>query len=232
MGILSIDLAYRDYRDIGVAVLEPEGPATTVTFLPFPGRGAPTPEAVAGTILELAGKAASPMVLIDGPQGWKDPASPFPHSRICERRLNTPAKTGLPGQVKPANYAPFVAFSIQVFDALAAQGWSRFSGERTSLRQVTIESFPLSAWRSLKLPILPAKAKARSEDLLSRTGALVDRFNLILTTPPNHDELQALVSGLAGLELLKGPEGLVAVEGVPPFELEGTFREGFIVNPR
>lgn len=231
MGVLSIDLAYKTFHDIGAAVLEAGPGDIRVSFPPFPGQGIPTPEVVAEGILALADQAGSAFVLIDGPQGWKHPDSPLPHSRVCERHLNTPAKTGLPGCVKPCNYSPFVRFSIEVFDALAAQGWRRFDGDLADLRQTTIESFPLSAWRSLRIPSLPSKRRTKPEHLSHWTGILSERFNLQLEAHPSHDELQALVSGLAGLELLKGPDAKVAIEGVAPSVVGGLAREGFIVNP-
>ena len=46
-----------------------------------------------------------------------------------------------------------------------------------------------------------------------------------------HDELQALVSSLAGVALEDGNQGGVTFAGVPPIKLDGTRREGFIVNP-
>jgi len=231
MGVLSIDLAYKRFRDIGAAVLDPGPHGIHAFFLRFPGEGAPTPETVADGILQLAQEAGSGFVLIDGPQGWKSPDTPFPHSRLCERRLNTPAKTGLPKVVKPRNYGPFVEFSIGVFDVLEGRGWPRFDGNLADLRHRTLESFPLSAWRSLGMPALPSKRRSRPEVLSRWAGMLVERFGLRLESPPGHDELQALVSGLAGLELLKGSTALVSMEGVAPSVLDGLVREGFIVNP-
>jgi hypothetical protein len=47
----------------------------------------------------------------------------------------------------------------------------------------------------------------------------------------SHDDLQALVAGLAGVALDDGNAAGVAIAGAPPVRLEGTWREGFIVNP-
>lgn len=231
MRILSIDLAYRDYRDIGVALLEPGGAQVLVAFHPIRGFGVPLANATAEKIASRAAELEADIILVDGPQGWKDPNSPHPHSRVCERVLNTPAKTGLPGHVKPANYAPFVAFSIEVFNALDALGWPRYGGAQTSARHTTVESFPLSAWRSLGLRILPAKAKATEQDIQDRLASLTAMFDLKVDQVPNHDELQALVSGLAGIALLRGDTNAFRIEGVAPFILDGTVREGVIVNP-
>jgi hypothetical protein len=40
-----------------------------------------------------------------------------------------------------------------------------------------------------------------------------------------------LVAGLAGVALDDGNGPGVSIAGVPPMRLEGTWREGFIVNP-
>ena len=231
MRTLSVDLAYRDYRDIGVALLEPHVHEVKVQFMQLRGVGLPKSDATAQKIAALAHDLEADVLFIDGPQGWKAPDSPYLHSRVCERILNTPAKTGLPGQVKPTNYAPFVAFSIEVFDALHALGWPRYGGVQSAAHHTAVESFPLSAWRSLGLKILPAKAKATEQDIHDRLASLTAMFNLTVSQEPNHDELQALVSGLAGIALLRGDAAAFRIEGVAPFNLEGTVREGLIVNP-
>ena len=49
---------------------------------------------------------------------------------------------------------------------------------------------------------------------------------------PSHDELQALVAGLAGVAIVAGnPNGYIA-EGAPPRKVAGAIVEGLIVNPR
>ena len=46
-----------------------------------------------------------------------------------------------------------------------------------------------------------------------------------------HDELQALIAGLAGIAVEGHASCAVTLAGVAPFELDGSWREGFIVNP-
>jgi hypothetical protein len=48
---------------------------------------------------------------------------------------------------------------------------------------------------------------------------------------PTHDQLQAIVSGLAGLAIESNRWSDCAVEGVPPVFEGGHWREGYIVNP-
>jgi hypothetical protein len=156
------------------------------------------------------------------------------HSRVCERLLNAPAKTGLPGCVKPANYTKFVEFAIQVFDAFEVRGWKRFNPDTWHPGDpVVVESFPLAAWRSLRLPSLPAKHRARDKDICSHLEHLVGA-GLIASNGqmPTHDQLQALVAGLAGLGIEARAEHRFEAVGAPPFTLDGAWREGYIVNPR
>lgn len=231
MPVVSVDLAYRDHRDIGVVVLEQSATRIKVDRVPARMEGVPDPEALAEFLAELCVQRGASVLLLDGPQGWKDPANGLAHSRVCERALNTPAKTGLPGSVKPANYEPFVSFSIHVFDALAELGWPRFSCADASVSRTCVESFPFSAWRAIGIPPLPSKAKTRPPVLADRVAALRGIFPLELIGLPTHDELQALVSGLAGLALERGEISSVVVVGIAPFLLDGSVREGYIVNP-
>jgi hypothetical protein len=232
--VVSADLAYRTYRDTGIAVLQTAAHHIDCSFVDGAGAGLsgpPAPEYLADFLANLCEELDARVLLLDGPQGWKDPDNGLEHSRICERALHTPAKTGIPGVVKPGNYLPYVAFSIAVFDALGERGWFRYDGQSRDDRRIAVESFPMSAWRSLGLPMLPAKSKSREEDLTDRVAGLQRGFPLRLTGVPNHDELQALVSGLAGIGLLGSAHVATVSAGVAPYEKDGAWREGFIVNP-
>lgn len=233
--VVSADLAYRTYKDTGIAVLSASDHFIDCVFLDAAEAGLvgePSPEVLAEFLAQLCSELGATVLLLDGPQAWKDPNNGLEHSRLCERALHTPAKTGVPGVVKPGNYLPFVAFAIAVFDALAERGWPRYAGESvTNGRPVAVESFPMSAWKSLGLPILPAKSKCRPDELPIRHSSLRSCLPLRGASAPNHDQLQALVAGLGGVGLLGSP--LVGTEssGIAPYELEGAWREGFIVNP-
>jgi hypothetical protein len=231
MAVVSIDLAYRNYKDIGVAVMRNDPDCIDVRLQKVSLTGDPKPDVLAVYCAELASRIGASHILIDGPQGWKNPDNGLIHSRICERALNTPAKTGLPGVVKPANYLAFVAFSIAFFDELARLGWERLLSMAKGATTTAIETFPLSAWRALTLPPLPAKARCAETLLLHRTSSLQALFPLRLSAPPTHDELQAVVSGLGGLAFEAQNASEYCVAGVAPFVLDGTQREGFILNP-
>lgn len=230
MPILSIDLAYRHHRDIGIALLDGDTQCTKVSFLKAGLPGTPDPEVLAEYIANLAGELGATLLLVDGPQGWKSPDNEFPHSRVCERRLNTPAKTGLPGNVKPAAYGPFVQFSVAFFDGLDRKGWPRLC-ETGNAAGVAIETFPYAAWRSLDLRALPAKSKTSPSILQDCRNALLSVFPTRLDTEPDHDELQALVAGYAGLAIARREAQGFALTGEAPFLLDGVVREGFIATP-
>jgi hypothetical protein len=174
------------------------------------------------------------LLILDGPQGWKDPGSELVHCRRCERILNAPAKTGIAGQVKPANYTRFVEFSIDVFAELISHGARLACSPRiepSTDHLLVLESLPLSAWRKLKIPPLPAKSKATEADCAERFFAVAKLFGLKSTLRPSHDELQALIAGLGGVAILGGNTHGYLAEGSPPFRHEGCWVEGFIVNP-
>jgi hypothetical protein len=174
--IVSADLAYRHYRDVGIAVLEADDLVINCAFVDAAAAGLvgePAPDTLADFLVSLCGHVGAKILLLDGPQAWKDPNNGLEHSRLCERVLHTPAKTGVPGVVKPGNYLPFVAFAIAVFDALAQRGWPRYSGGSVAgSATVAVESFPMSAWKSLGYPILAAKARCGPDELVSRHQGL------------------------------------------------------------
>jgi hypothetical protein len=235
MTIVSVDLALT-YRDFGIAIVETSsaGAAYELVRLQDRWHGSPTPSDVANRLIQVSNSAKATIILLDGPQGWKDPSNGLEHSRRCERILNTPAKTGLPGNVKPANYFAYVDFSVRVFDTFHTRGWKRFDPSSWKIDQPTVvESFPLAAWRSLDLVPLPAKAKSREGDIRTHLNALRDAGLLANhTSTPTHDELQALVAGLAGVALGSSDDERYVAVGSTPFTLDGIWREGYIVNPR
>jgi hypothetical protein len=232
MKILSVDLAHTSYANLGIVILaETHGgfSAQAMAASDLDLAGKPSPDELAAELATACRNLSAPVLLLDGPQGWKHPDNSLPDRRICERLLNTQGKTGPPGSSKPANYLPFITFSIAVFHALVAQGFELWSGRGGSL--FAVETFPYSAWRHLGLRFLPAKRKAQSEHLKQATNDLRSLFSLDIPDGFSHDELQALVAGLAGVPLARGcPTGYVAT-GIQPSFVEGTWREGFIINP-
>jgi hypothetical protein len=233
MAVLSIDLAYTDYQDIGVVALSQSKDAISCEPIRLGRNDVPTPSMLAAHIDDICRQNAIRFLILDGPQGWKADDNGLLHSRLCERELNTPAKTGRPFEVKPAAYTKFVKFSVEVYDALCLAGWNRVSDVSSSLGSSDhwlIESFPLSAWKELGLAHLPSKRKCRGKNLDIYLEALMPLFPIQPKNAMTHDEIQATVAGLAGLAVENGDWKDCKLAGKAPSFVDGHWREGLIVN--
>jgi hypothetical protein len=268
MAVLSVDLAYRSWSDLGVVVLdrEPLSPSPQITkpgatllprprsasadehqwrdgpvaceIIPFSSPlGEPGPvdaNILAGQLNHLCNIRNIRVIMLDGPQAWKSLSNGLEHSRVSERQLNTAAKTGLPGIVKPVTYRPFAEFCLDLYDALCRRGWRRLDTLPQPGRpqdRVLVESYPCAAWKSLGLKPLPAKRRTRISDLAEAYGALRSIVAFTTNRPPNHDQLQAIVGGLPGLALEERNSAGTRIVGKPPRREGGHWREGFIVLP-
>jgi hypothetical protein len=263
MAVLSIDLAYRRWSDLGVVILNQgagqdsqaqeaspdvppihceivsiDAPGDATSLETQPDGGPIEPEILAGRLNHLANMRGIRVIMLDGPQAWKSQSNGVEDARVSERELNTAAKTGLPGVVRPATYRPFAEFCIDVWEALCRRGWRRLSTrERSSSPQerVLVESYPFAAWKSLGLKPLCSKRRARVSDLAKACAALKTVVPFTSNRAPNHDQLQAIVGGLPGLALEERPAGdgcgALRIVGKPPRREDGQWREGFIVLP-
>ena len=290
MAVLSVDLAYRRWSDLGIVVLDrarvaqlpgaggilapklniaaadQSGPADgpiaceIISFAPpAEGPGPVDANILAGQINHLCNIRNIRVIMLDGPQAWKSRSNGLEHSRVSERQLNTAAKTGLPGMVKPVTYRAFAEFCLDVYDALCRRGWRRWdtagqpgtgqnrtgqnrtgqdrvpqdrvTQDRVTQDRVLVESYPHAAWKSLGLKPLPSKRRSRVSDLAEAYGALRSIIPIATNRPPNHDQLQAIVGGLPGLALEERNSGGTRIVGNPPRREDGHWREGFIVLP-
>jgi len=237
MAVLSIDLATRRWSDVGIVVLErlmPGEDAITCEIVPWNETTPVDAETLAGRVNHLCGVRGIRVMMLDGPQAWKSPTNGLEYSRVSERQLNTPAKTGLPGMVKPVTYRPFAEFCMDVYDALGRRGWRRLETREqpgSPQERVLVESYPHAAWKSLGIKPLPAKRRAKISDLADAFGALRTLIPLTVNRPPNHDQLQAIVGGLPGLALEERNTAGARIVGNPPRREQGHWREGFIVLP-
>jgi hypothetical protein len=268
MPVLSVDLAFRRWSDLGVVVLEraraPQpgrspgrsalvplcscpipldeadrsGGAISCEIVPTHEWGlSPGPvdvETLAGLLNHLCGVRDIRVVMLDGPQAWKSKNNGLEHARVSERQLNTAAKTGLPGMVKPVTYRAFSEFCVDVYDAMCRRGWRRLGTcEQPGAPppRLLAESYPYAAWKSLGIKPLPSKRLARVSHLAEAFGALRQLIPLTVNRPPNHDQLQAIVGGLPGLALDEQNSAGARIVGNPPVREEGHWREGFIVLP-
>jgi len=231
MLVLPVDLAHKNYSDVGVVILDSSNATITCRLLLLRSSGLPSPLALAHELHAICVVEGIKLVLLDGPQGWKAADNGLDHSRQCERQLNTPGKTRLPWSTKPRTYLSFISFCVSTFDALCGMGWRRFEGLGTEQDGPTlIESFPYSAWQHLKLRPLPSKRRARRDDIDFGVQCLQSMFDLKIDAPPNHDQLQALVSGLAGLAVAERNFDICCFAGLPRRHVDGLWREGLIVN--
>jgi hypothetical protein len=278
MAVLSVDLAYRRWSDLGIVVLDrarvahapgatstsallppklniaaadqnqsPDGPIAC-EIIPFSSPaeepGPVDANILAGQINHLCNIRNIRVIMLDGPQAWKSRSNGLEHSRVSERQLNTAAKTGLPGMVKPVTYRAFAEFCLDVYDALCRRGWRRWDTlaqpgtgqdrtgqDRTAQDRVLVESYPHAAWKSLGLKPLPSKRRSKVSDLAEAYGALRSIIPITTNRPPNHDQLQAIVGGLPGLALEERNSGGTRIVGNPPRREDGHWREGFIVLP-
>ena len=158
-------------------------------------------------------------MVLDGPQAWKSATNGFDHARVSERQLNTAAKTGLPGMVKPVTYRPFAEFCLDVYDALCRRGWRRWKPATSRARRterILVESYPFAAWKSLGLKPLPSKRRAKVSDLAEAYRALRSVIPFTTNRPPNHDQLQAIVGGLPGLALEERNTAAPALSAIRP----------------
>lgn len=239
--ILSIDLAYKDYKDFGFCLLrESAGKVGAVRYLHYSALGlggTPKADNFSHRVLSFCLDTGVSILMLDGPQGWKHPDNGLLHQRICEKELHTQAKTGIIGRVKPANFKSFVTFAIDVFSVLNRSGHvSLVIGPRIALpaREILlIETYPHSAWQKLDIPPLAGKKKCTPEQITRNVGELKRLFELPETKIPTHDELSALVAGLAGVAIANSNVSGYTASGVPPkLAPEGYIVEGYIVNPR
>lgn len=239
--ILSIDLAYKSYKDFGFCLLEESaGEVLDVEYLSHKAvglGGTPDAEAFAQNTLNFCLHQGISILMLDGPQGWKAPDNGLAHQRVCEKYLNTQAKTGTKGKVKPRNFTSFISFAVDIFRLFddSNQVSLVMEPEVTTPAKgiLLVETYPYSAWWSLNIQPLPGKKKCTTGRLAFNTEELKRRFDLPKTESPTHDELSALVAGLAGVAIAAGnTSGYIAV-GIPPKLVpEGYLVEGYIVNPR
>jgi hypothetical protein len=232
--VLSIDLALTSYTDIGAALLSstPRG-ALEARIVRVPMTGRPDVDSLVAWIQRTSEQLDVGCVAIDGPLGWRGPDTDSVHSRLSERAVRAPGKTGLPPDgVKPRTYLAFSRLSIVLFERLTSAGW-RLPADSVSApgsRMVT-ETFPTAAWRALGLAPLPGKSRSQVQDVREGLQRLVTGCDIQCTGVETHDDLQAVVGGIAPAWWMAGRRDHVAFAGAPPFRLDESWREGFIILP-
>jgi hypothetical protein len=234
MKVFSIDHASRSYRDFGWALLEvgtkrPTFPSPDQLGLKDP----PGAVACAEALHQFCLVEDVAVLLLDGPQGWRHPKSPIEHMRLCERVLNTPGKTGIPGQVKPRTYLNYITFSIDLFDHLRRLGWELLSEDyfKVATKRLVVESFPSYTWRTLGLEKLPSKGRTRASELDRFRRALSSATGYVLPTVLTHDQLQAAVVLPVGEALARKERTALVMAGIDPILEDDRVYEGWIPLP-
>ena len=235
--IFSIDLASRKYSDNGFVFLA-EGSCTPEFFkasdLGLSGK--PNVADFSYAIHAFCHQREVSVLLLDGPQGWKSPKTSIQYMRLCERVLNTPAKTGTIGYVKPKTFLRYIVFSISLFHSLRVDyGWNLLIENWVNSPKThwLVETFPSSAWLTLGLTKLPAKSKTKPRQLTQWKKDLSLITGYEFPSKLTHDELQAAVVLPVGRAIAsENPEGVI-LSGMDPVILRsGDVLEGWIVNPR
>ena len=228
-----------DYRDIGVALVTYDdggGKHDSLTARAFdvPLSGRPSVAALASWLREMVETHDVRCLCIDGPLGWRSPDTDSPHCRLSERAVRAPGKTGLPPDgVKPRTYLGFTTFSIALFESfLSSADWA-LPGDPAAVptARVVTESFPTAGWRALGLSPLMAKGRASVVDVQDAGVRLQARTGITLEQVRTHDQLQAVVGGIAGAWWAAGRTSHVQLAGAAPFRLDGSWREGYIMIP-
>jgi hypothetical protein len=235
-GVLSVDLAHRKYVDNGITFLAQGSEEVQLIKAEDLGlRDPPTPESFADALYSFCDHEGVSVLLLDGPQGWREPKSQIEHMRLCERVLNTPGKTGVIGTAKPRTYLPYIQFSIEVFQQLRTlYGWELLTSDwiKRPWKRWLVESFPTSAWKTLGLEKLPAKSKSTPAQIFARRDDLSNVSGLKLPNILTHDELQAAVVLPVGKAIVGGDVERVILSGVDPYlTKKGVVLEGLIANP-
>jgi hypothetical protein len=235
MPVLSVDLACRSWSDLGVVLLEQKGPLIACEIIRWQGSTPPPVVELAIRLNTLCLERDASVLMLDGPQAWKSEDNGQAFCRVSEHELNTAAKTGLPGTVRPGTYERFVGYCLALYDALGRLGWERLAtrerNEDCSPKKILVESYPYAAWKSLGITPLPAKRKCRVSDLAEAYAALTTLLPITTSQPPNHDQLQAIVGGLPGLAIEEQSMLATKIVGQAPRREGGFWREGFIALP-
>jgi Protein of unknown function (DUF429) len=243
--VLGIDLASAKWSSVGSATVEFDDEAKRFTRV-VPGAIhwpaiALTADALADVIDAFARREEICAVALDGPQGWRDPATPEGTrgvGRRCEYECRTQGKTGAYPRTFPGTQRRWIEFCVEVFANLLGRPGVALADltatPHASTRYVVLECFPTSAWRCSGLAPLPAKGKRPA--LAPYVRSLAAAYRLPLASVSSHDDLQAVVAALAAVAAAGGP-AVVDTKGVPGTVLfggDGSRRriEGFIWDVR
>lgn len=217
VSVLGVDLASGCWVDNGTSQITFDSAGSIFTELIVPAIAWPdnselTPSRLAKAIDDYVRANDIRAVGLDGPQGWRDPATPSECpgvGRRCEFESKTQGKTGVYPVTYPGRQRAWIEFCVEVFDALLANDDVALA-DPASLHPPAqgyklVEACPTAAWISSGLKALPAKRKR--PELKPFVDNLAGAFRLPLESSnlASHDDLQAVVAGLAAVAAVGGP---------------------------
>jgi hypothetical protein len=125
--VLGIDLGSAKWSSVGSATIEFDGEAHVFTRVVAGAIAWPTvpltPGALADVIDAFARREGVRAVALDGPQGWRDPATAEGTrgvGRRCEYECRTQGKTGAYPRTYPETQRVWIEFCVDVFAKLLA----------------------------------------------------------------------------------------------------------------
>lgn len=234
MTVISVDLDIEQFGDVGVVALRNSDSSIGVAPIRLPSVGLvgkPNTNELGAFLVSLADELNANFIVVNGPQGWKAPDDGLDHSRRCEHELSTPTRTGLPGKTKPADRLGFTKFSISLFDELSTLLYPRLSTTGDWPTHVAVESCPTAAWQSLGIAAPSVREDSTSAAMAGRRRALENCFPMDVRGELSYADLEATVAGMAGVALESRNLAGLAFAGVEPLFVDGTWREGYILNP-
>jgi hypothetical protein len=187
------------------------------------GAGGDLDAASLADAVDRAARAANAAaVSLDGPQGWRDPASScLGAGRNAELSARCPGKTGTHGTCFPGTYIRWVRLCIDVFEQLLSKPGVSLANSNGGLEAPPeagysiLECFPTSSWRASGLRPLPGHRRAPPAVVRDYADRLAKRYNLPASAvTDDHDDLQAIVAALVAAAALGGP-GNCVTHGVP-----------------
>jgi hypothetical protein len=173
--------------------------------------------------IDRAARAANvAAVSLDGPQGWRDPASScIGVGRHAELSARCPGKTGTDGICFPGTYIRWVRLCIDIFERLLSKPGVSLANSHGVVEAPqepgysVLECFPTSSWRASSLRPLPGHKRAPPPVVREYAERLAKRYRLPASAvTDDHDDLQATVAALVASAALGGP-GTRATHGVP-----------------
>jgi hypothetical protein len=246
IAVLGVDLASGCWVDNGTSRITFDSDRSVFTeiiapAIAWPENSALTPSQLA-SIDDYARANGIRAVGLDGPQGWRDPATPTECpgvGRRCEFESRTQGKTGVYPNTYPRTQRAWIEFCVEVFDALLTNDDVTLADPASvrppSRGYTLVEACPTAAWISSGLRALPGKRQR--PELRPFVEDLASAFNLPLEPPSlaSHDDLQAVVAGLAAAAAVGGPVEPVLTGVAARIVQDGHGRrrvEGYIWNIR